>query len=146
MYLWRISKFADLSGKGGALRSGRWHQRGTLVVYASDHPSTALLEVLVHVDFEEFPASYTLLKIACPDEIPVHTIGRGDTDLDLDDLQSTQILGDSLLKEGNVCLMSVPSIVMPEARNILINPQHQAAGQIQIEAVMSYPLDKRFRR
>lgn len=144
MYLWRISKFADLSGSGGALRSGRWHQRSTPVVYCSDHPSTALLEVLVHLDFEELPASYTLLKIACPDDMPVYTV-TGEQ-VDFGDLGKTQIFGNSLLRQGETCLFSVPSIVMPEARNVLINPQHSAAGQIRIEAVVSYPLDQRFRR
>lgn len=91
MYLWRISKFADLSGRGGALRSGRWHQRGTPVVYCSDHPSTALLEVLVHIDFEDFPASYTLLKIACPDDLTVQAIGS--EEVDLADLADTQTFG-----------------------------------------------------
>jgi RES domain-containing protein len=144
MYLWRISKFADLTGNGCALRSGRWHQRGTPVVYCSDHPSTALLEVLVHVDFEEFPASYTLLKIACPDDLAVQAIDS--EAVDFADLVETQTFGNSLLRQSNTCLFSVPSVVMPEARNVLINPQHKAASQIRIETIATYPLDQRFRR
>lgn len=138
------SKFADLSGRGGALRSGRWHQRGTPVVYCSDHPSTALLEVLVHIDFEDFPASYTLLKIACPDDLTVQAIGS--EEVDLADLADTQTFGDTLLRHSNICLFSVPSVVMPEARNVLINPKHDAAGEIRIETIATYPFDKRFRR
>lgn len=144
MYLWRISKFADLSGRGGALRSGRWHQRGTPVVYCSDHPSTALLEVLVHIDFEDFPASYTLLKIACPDDLTVQAIGS--EEVNLADLADTQTFGDTLLRQGNICLFSVPSVVMPEARNVLINPKHDAAGKMRIETIATYPFDERFRR
>lgn len=144
MYLWRISKFADLSGNGGALRSGRWHERGTLVVYCSDHPSTALLEVLVHTDFEEFPASYTLLKIACPDDLSFYTVNSDD--VDFSDLGKTQAFGNQLLRQGSLCLISVPSVVMPEARNVLINPQHKAASQIRVETSVAYPLDQRFRR
>jgi RES domain-containing protein len=144
MHLWRISKFADLSGNGGASRSGRWHQRGTPVVYCSDHPSTALLEVLVHIDLEDFPASYTLLKIACPDDLAVQAIGS--KEVDFADLEETQTFGNNLLREGKICLFSVPSVIMPEARNILINPKHKAAGQIRIETIATYPFDQRFRR
>ena len=45
MRLWRISDFADLAGEGGLLVSGRWHSRGRRIVYLSDHPATALIEI-----------------------------------------------------------------------------------------------------
>jgi RES domain-containing protein len=52
MRIWRISNFADLSGRGGMLIDGRWNRRGTPIVYCTDHPSTALLEILVHATRE----------------------------------------------------------------------------------------------
>jgi RES domain-containing protein len=69
MFLWRISRFADLSGKGGELVSGRWHEKGNPVVYCADHPSTMLLEMIVHVNPANIPDTYQLLKIECPDDI-----------------------------------------------------------------------------
>ena len=144
MHLWRISKFEDLSGKGGAFRSGRWHLLGTKVVYCSDHPSTALLEVLVHMDLDDLPPSYTLLKISCPDDLSIRVVSGAD--VDFSDLGRTQVFSDSLLRESGPCLLSVPSLVMPEARNILINPYHAAAQQISIETATSHPLDPRFGR
>ncbi|MCL6706072.1 RES family NAD+ phosphorylase [Pseudomonas sp. R2.Fl] len=71
MLLWRISKFADLTGRGGLLVDGRWHRKGSPVVYCCDHPSTALLEVLVHMDRARIPSSYRLLQLEVPDEIEV---------------------------------------------------------------------------
>jgi RES domain-containing protein len=44
MELWRISIYADLSGAGGLMASGRWHSQGKRIVYLADHPSSALLE------------------------------------------------------------------------------------------------------
>ncbi|TWF57322.1 RES family NAD+ phosphorylase [Neorhizobium alkalisoli] len=144
MYLWRISNYADLSGRGGLLAAGRWHRRGNAVVYCSDHPSTALLEILVHVDLDEIPTDYTLLKIACPEGLPVHRLSE--TDVDLRDLRATQDLGTSLLSSDARCLIDVPSAVMPQARNILINPRHAGADSIRIETAYRYPFDSRLLR
>jgi RES domain-containing protein len=71
MYLWRISKYADLSGRGGVSIEGRWHRKGTPIVYCSDHPSTALLEVLVHLQPQQIPPSFQLIKIKCPDHVSI---------------------------------------------------------------------------
>lgn len=71
MNLWRISKFADLSGRGGLLADGRWHRKGIPVVYCCDHPSTALLEILVHMNRWRIPPSFQLLRIECPDDVTI---------------------------------------------------------------------------
>lgn len=71
MHLWRISKYADLTGRGGVLLEGRWHRKGIPVVYCSDHPSTSLLEVLVHFEPDQIPPSFQLIKIRCPDEVSI---------------------------------------------------------------------------
>ncbi|HXH47142.1 MAG TPA: RES family NAD+ phosphorylase [Bradyrhizobium sp.] len=52
MRIWRISNFDDLSGIGGLKTDGRWHDRGRHVVYAADHPASALLEVMVHLEID----------------------------------------------------------------------------------------------
>jgi len=71
MRLWRISKHGDLSGRGGLLVDGRWHRKGTQVVYCCDHPSTALLEILVHMDKSRIPADFQLLGLDCPEDLNV---------------------------------------------------------------------------
>ena len=57
MELWRISNYADLSGIGGLRAAGRWHSQGRRIVYLADHESSALLEMLVHMDRDLMPAS-----------------------------------------------------------------------------------------
>lgn len=77
MNLWRISKYADLSGRGGLLAEGRWHQKGIPVVYCCDHPSTALLEVLVHMNRSRIPPSFQLLRIECQDNLTIFNQRHG---------------------------------------------------------------------
>ncbi|AVT78400.1 hypothetical protein RPPS3_43380 [Rhodopseudomonas palustris] len=65
MELWRISNYADLTGTGGLRASGRWHSRGRRIVYLADHPSSAVLEMLVHMDREFLPATYHAAHCGC---------------------------------------------------------------------------------
>jgi len=144
MILWRISNYADLSGDGGLIAPGRWHEKGTPVVYCCDHPSTCLLEILVHVDIEDLPDDYQLLKIDCPDDVAVTTIPFDRAHFD--DLDWTRREGSRLLAESSCGLIRVPSAIMPEAANFLINPRHPDAGRLTIEKAIRYPFDSRLLR
>ncbi|MCY1395164.1 RES domain protein [compost metagenome] len=69
MIFWRISAFADLTGRGGFLAGGRWHTAGRPVVYLAATPAGATLEILVHleIDQEDFPETLQLLRVELPD-------------------------------------------------------------------------------
>lgn len=141
MIVWRISNHADLSSRGGLIAQGRWHRKGIPVVYCSDHPSTTLLEIVVQVDISEMPENFHLLKIHCPDDLPL--VDLSTEQFDPDDLQSTRARGSELLENVATCLIKVASTIMPPAFNILINPNHPRAADITIEDVRSYPFDSR---
>jgi RES domain-containing protein len=66
MEIWRISNYAYLSGIGGVRAAGRWHSQGMRIVDLADHPSSALLEMLVHMDRDLIPPTYQLLRIVLP--------------------------------------------------------------------------------
>src|SRR5271169_2693457 len=73
MRLWRISDYADLSGEGGLRAAGRWHSQGRRIVYLADHPSSALLEMLVHMDRDLIPSTYQLLRIDVPADLTIES-------------------------------------------------------------------------
>jgi RES domain-containing protein len=141
MRIWRISNFADLSGRGGTLIEGRWHLRGMPIVYCTDHPSTALLEILVHATRHTVPETYQLIEIAVPNTISVFEPPiRDGWDKDL---VSTQQQGADFLLANQHALMKVPSVIMPKASNYLLNPQHDDASRIVIAETYRYPFDSR---
>jgi RES domain-containing protein len=141
MRLWRISNFADLSGDGGLLIEGRWHFRGTPIVYCTDHPSTALLEILVHATRYTVPDYYQLLEIEVPDNIePFAPDVPQDWERDID---QTRRIGARFIADGISSLMDVPSVIMPKARNFLLNPAHTDARRIRIVETYRYPFDSR---
>ena len=66
--LWRISRHDDLDGLGGERADGRWHTaaKGKRIVYLSEHPALALIEVLANLKGNPrlFPDAYRLMKIS----------------------------------------------------------------------------------
>lgn len=144
MRIWRISNYADLSGHGGTIGTGRWHRKGQPIVYCADHPSTSLLEILVHATRWTVPDVYQLIEIDVPDDVPVLDAILPDG---WEKQQSvTQDIGMAFLDNRAAALLRVPSAIMPKADNLLINPLHDAAKLISIVETFRYPFDSRLLR
>jgi len=141
MNIWRISNYADLSGQGGLFAPGRWHKKGTPIVYAADHPSTALVEFLVHVDLEDLPADFQLLQIAVPDSLVPHT---DDMPQDwMSNVDLTAQIGTQFIASRANAIMRVPSVLVPFTDNFLLNPALLAAASVKIVAATRHPIDAR---
>src|SRR5690606_2509662 len=87
------------------------------------------------------PDFYQLIAIEIPDDIQA-------VDADIPegwetDLAFTQKQGTSFLTGGAYALLSMPSVVMPQARNYLLNPKHPDAARASISEVYRYPFDSR---
>jgi RES domain-containing protein len=143
MILWRISNYASLDGIGAKLNPGRWNSFGHAVVYCADHPASALLEILVHVDVSLLPDSFQLLQISAPDDVLLAT-GRLPSSWTADET-TTKAIGDEWLKSRSSLLLKIPSAILPDVFNILINPLHQDAGSCLVESVQHVPLDARLK-
>jgi len=126
MVLWRISNHLSLAGEGGLRASGRWHTRGRRVVYCAQSAAAALLEALVHLEIEidRLPRQYRLLKLVAPDDLRMERVSPDAlprnwvTRTDL-----TRPIGDDWLQRGAAPLLSVPSAIVPETFNVLLNPR-----------------------
>jgi RES domain-containing protein len=132
--LWRISAFNSLSAEGGLYYSARWHTAGHRIVYLAESPAGALVESLVHTELNErsWPRFYDLMQIAAPDDIEIETLNvlAGDDWKRLPSI--ARGLGDEWLNSKRTALGRVPSAIMPNTWNVLLNPEHFAAGQIRI--------------
>ena len=146
MRLWRISSHASLSGEGGLHASGRWHSRGRRVEYFADHPASALVEVMVHleIDAEDLPTHYQLLGIAVPDELAVTTVDEDTLPADWREQAAlTRARGDDWLRSESTALLRVPSAIVPDANNYLLHPVHANATRINIASAVRAAFDPR---
>ena len=141
MLVWRISNYSDLSGRGGLVAAARWNPVNTPIVYCADHPASALLEMLVHIDMEDAPSAYQLLHIDVPDGTAIQ---EPSLPADWKDaLSLTRDIGSTFIKAKLAPVMAVPSVIVPYARNYLLNPLLTEQANIRIVATTLHPIDKR---
>ena len=146
MRLWRISKHASLSGDGGLYAAGRWHSRGRRIVYLADHPASALLEILVHLEVaaEDLPSHYQLLGVEVPGDVA--TMSAEESELPPDwraQHAPTRARGDDWIAAGTSTLLQVPSAIVPASANFLLNPAHPDAARIDIATARRAAFDPR---
>jgi RES domain-containing protein len=121
MHLWRISNFADIDGAGGVLFPARWHNAGRPILYAAESPPGALLEILVHLDREDFPDDLQLIEIQIDDAASISTVEPATLSANWrNDVGETRRLGDDWLANGRSLVLRVPSILAPHTWNRLL--------------------------
>jgi RES domain-containing protein len=146
MFLWRISNYATLDGRGGLLAGARWHLAGHPVVYLAETPSGSLLEVLVHLelDLASLPRTFKLLKIGAPENITIHHMDEQKLAADwTSNPDATAEMGSDWLASGSSALLRVPSAIVPETYNYLLNPRHDQAAQVKVLWNRDFPWDRR---
>jgi len=148
LVVWRLSRFTDLQGIGGLHVSGRWHGKGHPIVYAAASASTALLEILVHLDIDQvdIPDDFSLIEIEIPGEIALSAEKVRAGDPILTDEHSSREFGTRWLKERRSAILLVPSIIVPVETNVLINPEHPDAHKIEVVGTSTFVFDERLLR
>ncbi|MGC2324248.1 MAG: RES family NAD+ phosphorylase, partial [Terriglobales bacterium] len=124
----------------------RWHSAGHSIVYLAESPAGALLEALVHLELppDAYPARYGLVKAEAPDDISLRTLGRAELTGDwMRNLILTRTMGDEWLISRSTVLLRVPSVIVPETFNILLNPAHPHASRVRVLWHAEYPWDER---
>ena len=150
MQIYRItkSKYANLDGIGGMLVSGRWHEKGHCTVYCSENRALAVLENLVRLnDYSNLPDDLVQLTIEIPDDTPIFQIDH----LNLppiwtNEISLTRKIGTEFLAKNEYLLMQVPSVIVPEEHNFILNPMHDLAGNCKIIESKPILFDARFRK
>jgi RES domain-containing protein len=147
MRLWRVSNHADLSGEGGRRVAARWHERGRPAVYLAEHPALALLETLVHLDVDpdELPSHYQLLTVEVADAVAVEELSEAElARIDWRNApQDTRMHTRAWFDERRTALLRVPSAIVPDAFNYLLNPLHPEAVRTSIVARQRVEFDVR---
>lgn len=113
------------------------------MVYAAEHLSLAVLEVLVHVQDRSKLADYRLVTINIPDGL-IATIGTDALgEAWQHDLNLTRSLGKAWLDAGHSAAILVPSVIIAGERNVLINPRHPDAARLTAAEPVTFRFDPR---
>lgn len=140
-HAWRLCRrrFADLTGHGARLYGGRWNGPGRPVLYLASTAALCVLEVRVHLDlpFDLLPDDYVLMTV----DLDGLEIERAP-----DDVREPADFGDRWLGEARTPLLEVPSAIVTESANLLLNPIHPAAARVRIETMRPFTFDARLWR
>lgn len=139
--MWRVAtdtpayQADDLSGAGAKATGGRWNETGVPIVYASETRALACLETVVHLNAGGLPFNRYLIEITIPDDVWADARTESATSLDVgwDAEPAGQVsiqLGMAWIRSGNSALLIVPSVIIPEEFNVLINPDHPESARI----------------
>jgi len=140
--VWRLARrpYAALDGEGARRFGGRWNPRGRPVVYAAEHLSLALLEIIVHLELspDEFPQDYVKIPIDIPDDVPVSRISS----LPGSEAEM-RTLGARWIDQRGTAVLVVPSVLVPEEFNVLLNSRHPEFPRIRAAAPRHFRFDRR---
>lgn len=148
--LWRLVKTAyatsAFDGEGAFRFGGRWNQRGKRVAYTSGALSLAVLEILVHLD----PSAHLPAMSAIAIHVPKSEIREASFSTPNEisgglpwGMAQTRKWGNAWIEQNETVALKVPSTLVPNESNYLINPTHPAFAQCQIDAARPFSIDAR---
>ncbi len=146
MDLFRIisEKYADdLSGTGAKLVGGRWNSKGSPVIYCSENRALALLENLVRTPLALLKNNLLIVTIHVPDNIKIINAGKIKVLNNYPASSETRKEGDQWVKNGKSLLFKVPSVIIPNEYNFLINPMHNDISKVAISNKVKLLIDSR---
>ena len=152
LFGWRITKEKHaktaFSGEGARIFGGRWNSVGVSMVYCSENLSLAALETLVHIvpatlkdKFRAYRIRFdqSLVTILTAKKLPKGWDGEPPT-------AASQRLGDQWIQSAPSAVLSVPSVLVPFERTLLLNPKHPDFKKIRISDAGRFVLDPRLKR
>ena len=162
VHLWRIAAVTpkypaeDMSGGGAKNSGGRWNAPGTAVLYAAENRALACLETLVHLVAGGLPLNRILVRIDVPDDVWIsrNTFDPNDANNIGWDVQPAGMVSidagtdwaSAPAAAGASALLVVPSVIVPDEWNVLINPIHPDAGKITATKIKRWTYDTRLQK
>lgn len=148
--VWRIcqEKWAETAfdGQGAKIYGGRWNSIGIAVVYTSSSLALAALESLVHLGVKKIPKNYVAICADIPENFTVEKIEPEKLPQnwrrDPAPPKLTSI-GDRWVSSSKSAILKVPSAVIDEEWNYLLNPKHPNFARIQIGKAKPFQFDGR---
>lgn len=138
-----------LLGIGASMTKGyRWNSLHTRLVYTAESRALATLEVSVHLDLsEDLPLDRYYVEIDIPDDLPILEVILNDLPDDWNakpPTLTTQTIGDDFVFDSEAAVLKVPSSIVPQEFNYLINPHHPDTQRINVTNTTPMVFDSRF--
>lgn len=134
-----------LSGEGARRYGGRWNLAGDSVIYFSESLALATLEVLVHLPRNIKLPAYSFIHVQFKSSL-IEAISEKELPRSwyLEKNQhKLQVIGSAWLQEQRSAVLRVPSAIVRQEFNYLINPLHSDFKHIDMMGLLPFKLDER---
>lgn len=148
MRVWRIASaaHATFDGEGARRYGSRWTPRGIPAVFTSATLSLAALERFVTTDPDLEPVGLVTIAVDIETNIAIETVTVADLPADWRTYPAPPalaVIGERWLREAKSAVLSVPSVVIPNERNSLLNPTHADFVRLTINPSEPFSFDPR---
>lgn len=136
------------SGYGAKQYGGRWNSKGTPAVYLAASQALAILEVVVHLESESQLNNFSLFEVTFDESLVIALPSEyWPADWKSDPAPaSTKAIGDEWVQSGDSLILQLPSTIVSDTPNYLINPYHPDLGKLSISGPIPYPIDPRIKK
>jgi RES domain-containing protein len=150
MLVYRVGKTKhanDLSGEGAKINGGRWNHKSVPCIYTSESRALSLLEYTVNVNVEEIPRALSITTIEIPDSeiLIINENSLPGNWKTVPAPSSTQDFGTNLLQNLKKAVFRIPSSVISEEFNFILNPLHINSRNFKIKSVTDLVYDIRIK-
>ena len=152
VHAWRIFKpkhaATALTGEGARLYGGRWSKKGISVIYAAGSKALAALEMLVHLSSAELIEQYHIRPLSF-EQTQVENLNAANLPADWQSDPAPIALkeiGDAWIQQARSAVLRVPSAVVTEESNYLLNPAHRDFAKLVAGPVQSFRFDPRLKK
>lgn len=151
MKVYRVgrTKYADdLTGEGARLFGGRWNHKSVPCIYTSESRALTLLEYTVNVNIEEIPRALSITTFEIPNsaiKIIPHNKLPGDWK-ESPAPTSAKDFGTKQLTSLSHSVFKIPSSIITEEYNFLLNPLHPAHKDFKIVDIKDFVYDVRIKK
>lgn len=118
------------------------------MLYAASTLALAALEYLVHVDPEDVPSDLLAVELSLPtdsaEEVESRAVLPPDWRAATAPDECRQIGADWIASGTSLCL-TVPSVIIPHERNVLVSPRHGDMGAVRVLGSLPFSFDPRLR-
>lgn len=146
MQLFRITT-AKWAGKlSGSGYPARWNSKGTFIIYTASTRALACLENLVHRSGEGLNRNFKITVIDAPDQSSIQKVYTADLPENWHKIVNAPVcraIGDQWIESGTSLLLSVPSAIIRDEFNVLINPAHPDFETVSVKEIVDFEFDKR---
>lgn len=148
MLVYRITLSVYANELKASGRAARWNPNKTDMIYTASNRSLACLENVVHRGQLGLSQIFSIMTINIDDKIEKEKISLNELPKDwkeFDQMPFTQSLGEQWIKANRTAVMEVPSSIIEEEVNYLINPNHVDFKLIELIKTDPFVFDQRIK-